>query len=154
MEHEKKYSAKEAAVAVLKKAEEVLKKSELLKAAPPTRKEAEAGFGVQPVTKIKGVSNAGLEVRAGDNFGAKQEHKETLKEMKRMPKPNLGKAEQDVTPADGVQKDPTDVVPRNVNPDPGAAPVNYTEDYKGHIKLAKFLGHMESKRKSKTVKAE
>jgi hypothetical protein len=32
MEHEKKYSAKEAALAVLKKAEEVLKKSELLKA--------------------------------------------------------------------------------------------------------------------------
>lgn len=44
MEHDKKYSAREAAIAVLKKAEEVLKKSEMMKqpSAPALKPEADA----------------------------------------------------------------------------------------------------------------
>lgn len=97
MEQDKKYTAREVAVAVLKKAEEMLKKSELMKKA------------------------------------------ETPKQ-------------QDVTPSDNVQKDPApEDHQSNGNPAPGAVPQNHTAPYKGHIKLAKFIGHIESKRKRKAV---
>lgn len=62
-------------------------------------------IGVQPNTKLKGISNAGLELRYGNKAGAVQEHKETLKEMKKMPKPKLGKEEKgkEIKRLDGPQ---------------------------------------------------
>lgn len=103
MEHVKKYTAKEAAIAVLKKAEEMLKA-----------------------------------------------HKLT----------NLAKSELNATPPDGVQKDPNPAAPdahENGNPAPGAMPQNkqpYAAELKGHLKLAKFMGHIESKRKKPAAPME
>lgn len=57
MSEEKKYSAKEAAIAVLKKAEEVLKKHEALKkaAAPFSNEEGKAPKGeIQPKEETQG----------------------------------------------------------------------------------------------------
>jgi hypothetical protein len=50
MEHEKKYTAKEAAVAVLKKAEEILKSSSLMKAATGPTLGSVIGFPGSPPT--------------------------------------------------------------------------------------------------------
>lgn len=95
MSEEKKYSARDAATAVLKKAEEMLKAH-------------------------------------------------ALKKSEQIPQ--QASDEKDVTPADGVQAEPAapEAVPRNENPDWGTAPGGV----KGHVKLAKFCGHMQSKRKS------
>lgn len=153
MADEKKYSAKEAAIAVLKKAEEVFKASELAKAARGD-KAFKSGYGAKDLGQSGvhgqaghgsiGQSNAGVRVRTGNSYGkdmasskavahgdAKAIHKEKLAELKAMPKPDLGKAEGEV-PAQAA---------------PAEAPL------KGHLKLAKFIGHMESKRKAKAAPA-
>lgn len=106
MANEKLFSAQEAALAVLAKAEELLKASDLGKAeGAPAEKDQSAPAGV----------------------------KETLA-------PN---------------KNP-DEIKENSNPAPGALPQNtdtYGAEMKGHIKLAKFIGHMEGKRKAKAAPA-
>lgn len=107
MSDEKKYTAKEAAIAVLKKAEELLKKSDLAKASV-------APASVQKSEEI----------------------------------PQKASQEADVTPPDKIREQPA---PENNpaeqkegnNPEWGTAP-----GIKGHIKLAKFCGHMQSKRKA------
>lgn len=70
----------------------------------------------------------------------------------------LAGAPADQTPADGVQKDPNPAAPNdkmNGNPAPGAFPQNQekfaAEGLKGHLKLAKFVGRMDEKRKAKQV---
>jgi hypothetical protein len=98
MDHDKKISAREAAVAVLKKAQELLNASKLAKSLP-----AQAA----PAAKA------------------------------------------DVTPADGVQAQGQPADNYNGNPAPGANPQNLGESYKGHLKLAKWVGRMEQKRASK-----
>jgi hypothetical protein len=98
MDHDKKISAREAAMAVLKKAHELLNASKLAKSLP-----AQAA----PVAKA------------------------------------------DVTPADGVQAQGAPAENYNGNPAPGATPKNLGENYKGHLKLAKWVGRMEQKRAAK-----
>lgn len=88
MSEEKKYSAKEAAIAVLKKAEEMLKKTELLKTDPLSstagdRMKRGAGY------KERG-DQANYKIAIE---GAKESHKERLADVKASPKPNLTKDE-------------------------------------------------------------
>lgn len=112
MSNEKKYSAKEAAVAVLKKAEELLKKHEVMKKAanPFSEEEGKAPKGeIQPKEETQGESV---------NPGERVEEKEAPQPTQENPKVNS-------------------------NPQWGDVPGS-----KGHFKLAKFCGHMESKRKS------
>lgn len=75
-----------------------------------------------------------------------------------MPKHLAAPAEKDQTGPQGVKADPNPAAPNdkvNGNPAPGALPQNHVkfaaEGLKGHLKLAKFVGRMEEKRKSKTV---
>lgn len=77
-----------------------------------------------------------------------------------MPKHLAAPAEKDQTGPQGVKADPNPAAPNdkvNGNPAPGALPQNHVkfaaEGLKGHLKLAKFVGRMEEKRKSKTVTA-
>lgn len=63
--------------------------------------------------------------------------------------PQAAAPAKDETPADGVkaQGEPADNY--NGNPAPGANPQNLGKPYKGHLKLAKWVGRMEQKRASK-----
>lgn len=129
MADEKKFTAQEAALAVLKKTSELLAKSDLAKAETGHEK----GINRQSVSNTaSGVSAAGGRLRTANKYGSdmqssrdhalqdtKDMHRETLGQMKDMRKPNLDKSEE------------------------GAAPM------KGHIKLAKFMGRMEHKRGQK-----
>lgn len=163
MSDEKKYTAKEAAIAVLKKAEEMLKASELMKAdilhgnVAQRRQSRAAGY------KQHGdMVNHKIAID-----GAKEAHKEQLSALKQQPKPNLTKDEnmtpkgeihpkepqagESEQPGARVKQDappaPTDVNPKvNGNPEWGTTPGTV----KGHFKLAKFCGHVQAKRKAKT----
>ena len=126
----KKYTPKEAAIAILKKAEELYGASTLAKAETGQEK------GVHTQNKTfapnSGVSQAGGPQYRKQSYSAdskeakmandasKDKHKEVLGEMKAMPKPNIpepmGKAE---------------------------APM------KGHMKLARFVGRMDAKKEQK-----
>jgi hypothetical protein len=159
MEHDKKYSAKEAALAVLKKAEEVIQKSELMKSKPFEKfKNDKIHSSKSNKAGVSGQSAQGSHVRYGGGMAmdaAVGEAKHRLANQRAMPKPKLdksealGKAEQDVTPPDAVQKQPAPAENYNGNPAPGAEPQNLGETYKGHIKLAKFIGRVEAKRGAK-----
>lgn len=96
MEQNKKYSAKEAALAVLRKAEELLKKSEVMKKA-----EAQPDASKNSIEEQPAPSKNPDEQKEGNNQG------------------------------------------------PGVIPHNEGENYKGYIKLARFMGHIDSKRKKK-----
>lgn len=86
----------------------------------------------------------------------KEAHKKKLKELKEMPKPNLPKSEkmtkveeQEVKEKEGVQEQtPPDMNPKeqaeNNNPEWGTSPKSYST-----LKLAKFMGYIEAKRKQK-----
>ena len=127
MPDKKKYTAKQATEMVLKKAEELLKKSELMKAG-----DALSSIAGDRIKRSVGYKERGDKV--GHTIaveGAKDSHKERLQEIKDAPKPNLPKSEV----MDKVE---------GQNEEWGTAPKT-----KGHFKLAKFLGYMESKRKSK-----
>lgn len=165
---DKKYTAKEAAEAVLKKAEEMLKSS---KVADYKRAQSSKEKGVHkpankdaPVYHQEGMSSAGSETRSAKQTKARGvpdsqnysrasavgKHKAVLSEIKAMPKPNLTKGdiqEKDQTPADGVQKetigqhDPAQGK-ENSNPVWGTEP--------GCHKLSKFMGRKEEKSKAKS----
>lgn len=175
MSDEKKYTAQEAALAVLAKAQEVYKASELAKSG--YRDAGVKGVhGTDKAVTNQGTSRAGAQATSkGKPAAAMAEavghHKKVLSEIKAMPKPNLGKAEAGTfnarkeseagmgaqmkaegvnqTPPDGVR--PTGAIPDNYNgnPAPGAEPKTQGDGYKGHIKLAKFMGRMEEKREAK-----
>lgn len=150
MSDSKKYSPKDAALAVLHKAKEVLEKSELLKAEDAKKMSGKSGL-VRLDTQANqdqkgvhqhgykgtsgGISEAGAKLRDYGSDPQKQRskygkdqashvkeiHKEVLGNLKAMPKPNLGKSDES----------------------------EEGSDFKGHIKLAKFMGHMEHKRSKK-----
>lgn len=111
MPNEKLFTAKEAAQAVLAKAQEMLAKADMMQKQP---------------------SNA-----------------------------QTAPAEKDQTGPAGVQADPNPAAPNdkvNGNPAPGAFPQNQVKyaaegGTKGHIKLAKFVGRMDEKRKAKPAAA-
>ena len=193
MSDEKRYSAKEAAIAVLKKAEEMLKNSELAKAAPYNLGHREAkgihhqagpthsGEGAD--TRV-GQSRAGANIRSQGKLGvehAKTAHKQVLSEMRAMPKPNLTKAQppgeiHPKEPQAGESEQPGDRIKTQVAPDKnpkeqaegnnelaGTTPTQVGQDgknkpgfsemqseiqLKGHLKLAKFIGYAQAKRKT------
>lgn len=110
MSEEKKYSAKEAAIAVLKKAEEVLKKSEALKKA--------AAFSNSDGPAPKGEIHPKEETQGEPANPGERVEEQTA--------PDMNPKEQ----AEGNNKEW------------GTAPETY-----GTLKLAKFIGHIHSKRK-------
>lgn len=165
MANEKLFTAKQAAEAVLAKAADMLAKG---------LTGHEKGIHL-PSQSEAGTSTTGLSVK--NKFRdhkegvaeAKVGHKETLKEMKSMPKPKLDKSEGGMKAAPATDKnapgetaqdtpagvkaspDPGRAQPNeNGNPAPGALPQNeqkFGAELKGHLKLAKFVGRMEEKRK-------
>lgn len=112
---DKNYSPREAAMAVLKRAHEMLSQSTLAKAEIP-QKDADK-------------DDKNIKVQSQDAKGADR--------VQDQPAPSKNPDEQK----------------ENNNPPPGAEPQNEGEDYgegwKGHIKLAKFIGHVGAKRKSR-----
>ena len=157
---DKKISPQEAAIAVLKKAEEML-----AKAAPKLKLSGDHDKNSHLYEGDKGTSKMGSQVRGANRskswakddrssspkieqkmakdkmVAAKTSAKANLASTKEMPKPNLTKSqnvavppqEKDVTPADGVIAEPQAAPPSG----------------KGVHKLAKFMGARDEKRKSK-----
>lgn len=118
---DKKFTPKEAAVAVLKKAEELYKASNLAKGdwAKIHSKLKREGYSEESADKIDGAIKAklGKSDEAGNNPDEKADAA-------------LGeKVEQDVQEHEDKNADPAHEAPM-----------------KGHIKLAKFMGAMEQKR--------
>lgn len=114
MAHEKQFTAKQAAFAVLEKVGELLKKSELLKAEQPGKiapKQKEQAPPDSVQTQVAPQQNP-KEQAEGNNMLA-------------------------------------GTTPTQVGPDQKNLPG--FDEMRGHIKLAKFLGHMEHKRISKKV---
>lgn len=120
MEHEKKYTAKEAALAVLKKTQELLTKSELLKAEQLPAKKPE-------VDADQNAENQHAQGKAPSGEIHPKEHVEG--------------ASDDVRSQQAPEANPDEQKEGN-NPEWGSDPATH-----GHIKLAKFIGHMEAKRK-------
>lgn len=168
MDHDKKISAKDAAIAVLKKAHEMLEANMLAKASSkhdPLASPVGVHGGVRSNDKGTGMSTAGFHQRSASgsiapsvgNAGSKEqhkdwskeEHKKVLGEIKAAPKPDLGKSEVNTTPPDAVETQRTPPDNYNGNPAPGADPKTLGDGYKGHIKLAKFVGRMEAKRQTR-----
>jgi hypothetical protein len=102
MANEKIYTAKEAAIAVLAKAEEMLKSHALKK----TEELAKGGIETHRPEGMKGVHSAtpsktGSEGHSG---ASKAQHKQNLSELKAMPKPNLTKHECSICKAEDLAK--------------------------------------------------
>lgn len=151
----KKFTAEEAARAVLQKAEDMYKSSKLSKCGPMAKANNDfAQKGVGHAQGPGGVSDAGAQLRfnnklnshsKGDQDTTKQVHKQTIRELKAMPKPNLTK-EENVTPPDGVQKQGLEqhnpaAMKENGNPPWGTEP--------GCHKLSKFMGRREERKSAK-----
>lgn len=138
MSDEKKYTAKEAAIAVLKKAEEVLKKAEVLK-----KEHKHIGWDkLHSKLEHEGYSANSADKIAG-SIKAKVEKAEPVGEIH--PKePQAGEAEQPGARVKENAKEPIQPDAKvNSNPEWGTAPETY-----GTMKLAKFIGHMHAKRKA------
>jgi hypothetical protein len=119
MAHEKLFTAKQAAEAVLKKTHELLAKAEPSWKKPEKSAEQPAD-GKAPKGEIH-------------------------------PKEPVQGASDDVRQTTPPSQNPKEEAgAEGNNPGPGANPRNEGEPYKGHIKLAKFIGHMESKRLAKS----
>lgn len=118
MSEEKKYSAQQAAIAVLKKAEEVIKKSEVLKKAQAFSNENKAKEETQ-----------GEPVNPGER-------------VESQPAPEKNPKEQ----AEG-NNELAGTTPTQVGQDGKNLP-GHSEVISGHFKLAKFIGRMHAKRKT------
>lgn len=170
---DKKYTAKEAAQAVLKKAEEMLKSSNLAKSKEDKSKMSGHSGLVRLDTTAnqnqKGVGQHGHHGSSGGTSEAgayhrdsmhtkpgttqhlkntsavKEIHKQTLGDLRSQPKPNLTK-EEDVTPPNGVQKETIG------QHDPAAEKENGNPPWgtePGCHKLSKFMGRREERKKAK-----
>lgn len=170
MSDEKKYSAREAAVAVLQKAEEILKKSEFLKKADKMRKDDPHPYGTTTggqSTVAQGIANTapaggnapinpGLASGLAGAFGKNEAPPgEILPKEKVQGEPEKpgNRLESQQSP----EKNPKEQAEGN-NELAGTTPNQVGQDGKnipgfdemrGHLKLAKFIGHMEHKRKTK-----
>lgn len=159
MADEKKISAKEAALAVLKKAEEMMKSSELAKAQKGVH---QTGFDNRG-KDTQGQSFAGNRVRTASQYGsdmasskklamddAKDLHRQNLADLKSMPKPEL-KSEDAANPDAKEDAKLGEEVEGLVDQHMGENPEAEAKEghLKGHLKLAKFLGRMEHKRGQK-----
>jgi hypothetical protein len=167
------YTPREAAIAVLKKAEELYKASSLSKAEPIGK------FGDKDAKRVtgheKGVnlpvgdgtkSSAGMGVhhaqpgKRNPEEGlshAKAQHKHVLGQMQSMPKPNIpepmGKAEHQPHPGStsavpGYQAAAQAQSEAHLNTPQGDAErkVANAARMKGHLKLARFMGRMDAKK--------
>lgn len=160
MAHEKQYTAKQAAFAVLEKVGELLQKSELAK-------KYEGFKAVEESARKSGASDpAAVAAAIGRKKYGKQAFQEAAAHGHKMGKSEDGKIhpkEKEQAPSDDVrsqvapQQNPKEqaegnnmlagTTPTQVGPDQKNLPG--FDEMKGHIKLAKFLGHMEHKRISK-----
>ena len=123
MSEDKKYSAKEAAIAVLQKAEELLKKSEVLKKGKLAKAD-----GVEPKGEIHPKEpQAGESEKPGERVHAQAAPDKNPKEQAEGNNELAGTTPTQVG-QDGKNK-------------PGFDEIN------GHLKLAKFIGYMQAKRK-------
>lgn len=121
MSEDKKYSAKEAAIAVLQKAEELLKKSEALKKSAGMKKAEPAGE-IHPKEPQAGESE-----KPGNRIESQAAPEKNPKEQ-----------------AEG-NNELAGTTPNQVGQDGKNMPG--LDEMRGHIKLAKFIGHMHAKRK-------
>src|SRR5581483_6920372 len=181
MAHEKQYTPKQVTIAILGKVEELLKKSELTKAKDDAKMvqcnkcgdmykaESKHDRCVEHVKQVSpGVNNPhavcvaeGVKPESWNKsegeYKPENEQKPNAQPSEHnsqdASQPAQGKApageikpkEQEQAPSDNVR--PTEgTVPHNGNPQWGDDP-----QVRGHFKLAKFIGHMESKRKRKVV---
>ena len=148
MSDEKKYTAQEAARAVLQKAEEILKKHEHIGWNKLHSKLEHEGYSSKSADKIAGSIKAKVE---------KSEDAEPKGEIH--PKePQVGESEKPGNRIHGQlapDKNPKEEAEGNNMP-AGTTPTQVGQDGKnlpgfdemrGHIKLAKFIGHMQAKRK-------
>jgi len=187
---DKRYSAKEAAAAVLKKAEELYKASTLAKGdwAKIHSKLKREGYSEESADKIDGAikakmgkserssesqiigpnspkgvnrpgaapgeSHMGHSVRQGDMSGAKKVAYGTIKEQRNMPKPELGKSDEDGANPDAqadaqlgekVEQDVQEHEAHNEDPE---------HHEKGSYKLAKFMGRRDHKKAEKAKAME
>lgn len=167
MSEKKEYTPQEAAVAVLAKVEEILKKSGVLE---KSGKHADNhAYNFDDNASIKGVNKVLPRVSrdssgkaTGVNYGHSEAglrrdkvgaHKETLAEMHSMPKPNLPKSEEaqdEVKETQDPSLNPKEMAGSpGTNEEWGTSPKTYST-----LKLAKFLGHLESKRRFKKKVSE
>lgn len=141
MSEEKKYSAREAAIAVLQKAEEVIKKSQALKKAAESKHDRCVEHVKENSPEVKNPHAAC--VAQGVKPAAWGKSEQPAGEIK--PKEHV--EGEPVNPGDRVKEqvapesNPKEQAEGN-NPEWGTDPGK-----KGHFKLAKFIGHMEAKRK-------
>lgn len=161
MADEKKYSAKEAAIEVLKKAKEVLQKHEEMQKAHKHigwdklhSKLEHEGYSKESADKIAGSIKAKVhpahkseemnkaqpagEIHPKEPQAGESEHPGARIESQVAPEANPKEQ------AEGNNEMPG-TTPTKVGNDQKALPG--FDEMKGHLKLAKFIGHMESKRK-------
>lgn len=155
---DKKFTPKEAAIAVLQKAEQLYKSSNLAKADTINKPVKQMSSFTHDSEKrgsghnLGGVSEAGEELRERKRMGLSQrptikEHKRIFSDMKSMPKPKLDKSEElkkGDMPAASPSPAPTPMP--TINQQIGSPFGKSEAPMKGHIKLAKFMGAMEAKR--------
>ena len=135
MAHEKRYTAKEAALAVLKKTQELLAKSELAKAEPAWKKPEAEGDQNAENQHANGKAPAG-------EIHPKEQVQGASDDVRTQKSPEANPAEQKEGNNELAGTTPTQVGQDGKNL-PGG------DEIGGHLKLAKFIGHMESKRKMK-----
>lgn len=149
---DKQYTPKEAALAVLKKAEELYKSSKLAKAeihiheAPSSKVQASPAPSASAHVDAPAVGGANKAAVPASGKDADQHA------QGKGPKGEIKPNEKEQAPPDGTQagdKPSNSLEERNGNPGPGAEPTNYGEDYKGHLKLAQWMGRMSHKRSKK-----
>jgi len=161
MADEKKFSAQEAALAVLKKAEEILAKAAKSKSYMPNKVSSTGPefenytfqSGVHAPHSQKAVSDAvhagrkDVKSGMGSKEAVKESHKAKLAELKAMPKPELKSEE--ANPDQAADAKLGEEVAHKVADHIAADPASHEDllsGMKGHIKLAKFMGRMEHKR--------
>jgi len=179
MAFEKRYTARQVAEAVMAKTQELLTKSELAKKQDEMEKcgtfskvhaaARKEGYSENSADKIAGkakamekAENSKKENAKPSEHGAKEQDQQ---EHGKGPKGEMNPAQPQVAPKDGTATQPS---PGN-NPKEqaegnnelaGTTPTQVGQDgknipggdeIKGHLKLAKFIGHMESKRKHRGI---
>ncbi len=150
MSEEKKYSARDAAIAVLKKAEEVLKKSESVKkimSSDATHKTLTQGFPDKaPSAKMTAFMQGKKPKLAKGEDAPKEkvegEPKNPGDRIESQPAPEKNPKEQ----AEG-NNELAGTTPTQVGQDGKNLP-GHAEVISGHFKLAKFIGRMHAKRKT------
>lgn len=184
MAHEKLFTAKQAAQAVLDKAKELLQKHEYLGKAEKMdkcgtfskvhEKARREGYSEESSDKIAGKAKA---MEKGEGYAPQNSKKENAKPSEHgakekdqrangpapkgeiHPKEHVEGASDDVRQQKDPQHNPKENAEGN-NELAGTTPTQVGQDgknkpgfdeMKGHLKLAKFIGHMEHKRKSKMV---